>query len=647
MFSDIDRARLRGLKVKPGETWQGGWRTLPLPEEEWENRHEMRIGLWAARSGRAFRASRPGVPRTTEELLRLFAAFALTDQHHLPARVELCESGTLEAVRGPLSDLGIEVVFALYLPSHDLAMRELVSEAVGDILWTPGILSGADVTLDDLRLLVEAANAFHQARVWERLALLDLVRVVEPEPPGRIGYFAVTGSDDGPIGVSFFESEHDYDEYVGGDDTRPERGLGLDFAVLAELPPVDADLWTDQQLPLVAGQFVPCPVFNRVTGNLFLRPNQAQIRFLAAVLRGLAGVTEEDLDRGRLEFTSPDAVGQVRFVLDLPAVQAFLQEESTRPRSQQSLSRILQRFGATRKFDSPESFRAEIDALFLDKSLHEIPTFAQTPLDEANDIADIAMEESGRVRRLLARRALAKSPDCALAHLALATTATADSELLSSLDACVAATRRVLGEHFEQEYKGHLWDLLDTRPFLQATHLAAEYARDLGNHEWACSDLQYLLDLDPEDHLEARYDLAEILLESGQFDDLAPLLGRFADDPEPLFAFARALLLYRTDGADAPANDVLAAAIKREPATARAIAGWEGPPRPDTHALEHEADHDHDHGHDDPDLPLALAWRRVPGALDWLRGTLTAIEAKRRKYDRGRDTKRSPGKKRK
>ncbi|MCC7143308.1 MAG: hypothetical protein IT349_14510 [Candidatus Eisenbacteria bacterium] len=645
MFSDIDRARLRGLSTKPGETWQGGWRILPISEGDWEHRDAMRIGLWAVRSGQTFRASRPGVPGTTEELLRLFAAFALSDRHHLPARVEMSEAADLEAVRAPLSELGIEVASVPYLPSHDVALRDLVGEAIGDVIWTPGILSGSDVTIDDLRLLADAAVQFHQARPWERLNANEFVRVVEPEAPGRLGYFALTGSDDEPIGISFFESESDYGEYLEDVSARPSRGLGLDFAGLAELPPIDADLWVEHQLPLAGGLFAPCPVFHRAAGAMFQRPNHEQIRFLTALLRGLARVTEEELDRGRFEFTEPELFGEIRFVLDLPFVRDYLENEGAQPRSKQALARILQRFGTTQKFESPEAFRAAIDALFLDKTLDEIPTFAQTPLDEANDIADAAMEESGRVRRLLARRALAKSPDCALAHLALATTAIADSELLASLDACAAATRRALGEQFEQEYKGHLWDVLDTRPFLQATQMAADYARGQGNSEWAASDLRYLLDLDPEDHLEARYDLAEVLLETDQFEELAPLLDQFAGDSEPLFTFARALLLYRSSGASQTATDKLSAAIKQEPATARAIAGWEGSPLPANAGQEPEALEAHEH--DDPDLPLALAWRRVPGALEWLRGTLTAVEAKRRKYERGREAKRSPGKKRK
>ena len=90
-------------------------------------------------------------------------------------------------------------------------------------------------------------------------------------------------------------------------------------------------------------------------------------------------------------------------------------------------------------------------------------------LAQAQEVMYQAWEASGRRRLELARQALAISPDCADAYVLLA-----EESARSLEEACrfyaqgVEAGERALGPEMFQEYTGHFWGVLETRPYMRA-----------------------------------------------------------------------------------------------------------------------------------------------------------------------------------
>src|SRR5262249_20822749 len=131
---------------------------------------------------------------------------------------------------------------------------------------------------------------------------------------------------------------------------------------------------------------------------------------------------------------------------------------------------------------------------------------ADRALFDAQELMYEAFEAQGASRAVLAREALAISPDCADAYLLLAeeTTSTLE-ESRELLEHGVAAGERALGpEPFEQDV-GYFWGLLETRPYMRARAALARTLWALGRREEAVVHQRELLRLNPNDNLGVRY----------------------------------------------------------------------------------------------------------------------------------------------
>jgi|GEM_PF-2160507 len=211
---------------------------------------------------------------------------------------------------------------------------------------------------------------------------------------------------------------------------------------------------------------------------------------------------------------------------------------------------------------------ADLDA-FLDSKIAsgEIPpSAALDPLDEAQSLVYEAWNTEGPEKIHLARRALDLSENCADAYVILA------DEDAKSLPAAlelyrkgVEAAKRSLDPSIFARSAGKFWDIMETRPYMRARLGLAECLWDLGKKAESIEHLRDLLRLNPNDNQGVRYILVQCLLESGADEELGELLGRYPGDSSPEFLYTKALWMFRREGPEGSADDLLARAIAANP----------------------------------------------------------------------------------
>ena len=301
-----------------------------------------------------------------------------------------------------------------------------------------------------------------------------------------------------------------------------------------------------------------------------------------------------------------------------PARQTRRPAPSTPPiavdrRAMEKATADLTRLLSSREFDSIDDMNAFLQqAMAAGAPLGAPPS---TPLEQAQDLMYEAWNATGTRRVKLAREALALSPDCADAYVLLAEeTAKTPQEARKLYQQGVDAGERALGPETFEESVGHFWGIVETRPYMRAREGLAHALWHLGEHRAAIDHLQTMLRLNPGDNQGIRYVLAQWLLETGADEELLQLLEQYPDDAAATWAYTRALAAFRRQGAGATANAALRDAIATNGFVPVYLLGRKRLPQrlpqyvglgDDNEAIAYVA-----HG--------AAAWRKTPGALDWL-----------------------------
>jgi tetratricopeptide (TPR) repeat protein len=239
-----------------------------------------------------------------------------------------------------------------------------------------------------------------------------------------------------------------------------------------------------------------------------------------------------------------------------------------------------------------------------------------TALERAQEIMYGAWEEADARKRIaLAIEALTVSPDCADAHVLLAEElATSYAEALEHYTRGVEAGERAFGKEFEN-FKGHFWGIVETRPYLRALMGKAQSLWGLGEREKSIAVYQEMIDLNPNDNQGVRDVLLSGLIELQKDDEARKLLKRYKDDSSAVWAYSRALLAYRKDGDSAGSRKYLAAALVRNVHVPDFLLGKERIPKtlPDMISFGDESEAVAYAGDN------IAAWRNTFGALGWLR----------------------------
>ena len=167
-----------------------------------------------------------------------------------------------------------------------------------------------------------------------------------------------------------------------------------------------------------------------------------------------------------------------------------------------------------------ESYLAAIGARSRDDAIAK----AQEVMYEAWDRA------TSRSRIALAHKALAISPLCADAYNLLAEEAATPAEARDLYARGLEAGELALGPEGFEEYEGHFWGFLETRPYMRARHGLALTLLDLGEEEAAVEHFRAMLKLNPGDNQGIRYLLLGCLLRRDDAAAVKELLAAYEDE---------------------------------------------------------------------------------------------------------------------
>lgn len=309
----------------------------------------------------------------------------------------------------------------------------------------------------------------------------------------------------------------------------------------------------------------------------------------------------------------PKKEKQIKKIGSKPDKDFTLPDRRVMEKALSDIGRLL----SDREFDSEEEINA-----FLKKALAsgEVPSSSKplTALEQAQDIMYDAWESVGRRRRAeLARKALKVSEDCADAYVLLAEeTARGPVEAKTLYEQGVKAGERSLGKEMFQENVGHFWGILETRPYMRARLGLAQCLWAMGERKQAIEHYTDMLRLNPGDNQGIRYILASCLLEEGLDAELGKLLEQYEDDGAATWAYSRALLAFRKEGASKRANKYLKDALADNPFVPAYLIGRKRVPMhlPDYIGMGDESEA----------VVYAAeaikAWKKTEGAIEWLKG---------------------------
>jgi tetratricopeptide (TPR) repeat protein len=455
----------------------------------------------------------------------------------------------------------------------------------------------------------------------------------QPEGSTEMRFAVVLGAGRSVYGLGFYHTAADYFAFRrAAEGERPTRGLSgfwqFSLNPITDIPFADADLWEDHHLPVAGQQAYPLLVKFGL-GRKVLRGGAAELSHAEAWLWAMAASSEADIDSGRWHKKVATHDGPVRVTLAIPDLlkpppfqewvkRGFMPDRRAGERSFADMSRFLAQHPA----EDVDEMNAMLQRRFAGKSIDELATPPETPLERAQDLCYQAFGTHGRRRVQLARQALEISADCADAYVILAEYAATLEARLDYYTRGVAAGERALGKDAFEDNVGHFWGVTETRPYMRARFGLAQTLEELGRLEEAVNHHQELLRLNPNDNQGVRYVLMPRLLQLGRDADAARLLKAYNEESAN-WAYARALIAFRLSGRSAASQRELRTALRTNPLVPQFLLAEEEPLLPDhySHGSVEEAvlcAHE-----------LKPAFAATEGALEWL-----ATEQSHRDKDR-------------
>ena len=234
---------------------------------------------------------------------------------------------------------------------------------------------------------------------------------------------------------------------------------------------------------------------------------------------------------------------------------------------------------------------------------------------------------TSRSRVALARKALGISPLCADAYNLLAEEAATPAEARDLYARGLEAGELALGPQGFEEYDGHFWGFLETRPYMRARHGLALTLLKLGEEAVAMEHFRVMLKLNPNDNQGIRYLLLGSLLRRDDIPALKTLLADYPDEWSVYWLYTRALIAYREDQASAPATLKLLKDARSANEHVPAILAGTKPAMLSSigYVTAGGADEATDYVRE-----CGAAWRETPGAVEWLVSATSAGPTKRR-----------------
>jgi tetratricopeptide (TPR) repeat protein len=245
---------------------------------------------------------------------------------------------------------------------------------------------------------------------------------------------------------------------------------------------------------------------------------------------------------------------------------------------------------------------------------------ADTPLERAFDLAAEAWEVKGAERIALARQALEESPDCIDAYNLLASEAPTPDKAIPFYEQALVTANRVLGPDWSDPDPNRVSvEELDVESALDARLGLGRAFLQLGRADEACAEFRAALAFDPDDYDGVRFDLLGALLEADRDDEAIDLIDGYPETLSSRWPWARALLKFRRDGDTLWTRRALVDALSFNAGVVPYLLDRDTPQ--DTSPLTELLG-----GSDAADAArnLDAAWRRTPGAIEWLQGIYDA-----------------------
>jgi tetratricopeptide (TPR) repeat protein len=239
-----------------------------------------------------------------------------------------------------------------------------------------------------------------------------------------------------------------------------------------------------------------------------------------------------------------------------------------------------------------------------------------------------AWDEPNPAKRIvLAHKALKLSALCADAYVLLAQEeADTLKRSLELYQQGVSAGEKALGADYFQENAGYFWGLLETRPYMRARQGLAETLWRLKQYEEAIQHYRELLKLNLGDNQGNRYALLALLMQLERHDEARSLLEQYEDEWSAVWLYSRVLLEFQEHGASTAASKSLKNAMKENPFVPAYLMGQKRIPNQridyygwgdESEAVYYASEH-------------LNFWRRIPGAVEWLRAKMEAQTQKKK-----------------
>ena len=547
--------RLRKVR----ETWQGGIIRIPQWLAE-EGRAPIRpwMAVWVSLGSGRVNTSEPKRPAEKEPGMLLEAMGAGQGMPSVrPERVEVADAGLAEYLRPILAQLEMEVDLVEASPALDAVVAHMRKHVSQTVAIPPDASTAEGVTVDRMRAFAEAAAELYRMAPWQYLTDEDLVRVESPTPAdARLTHFTVMGAAGMAFGLGFFRSRDQHEELERTTDMRKfyRKHGGLWTVMFNEIthqPFGDADWFEDHDLPVGGPKGYPLVKKYDGSDGTQERPDAPTLAYLEGLMRALAATGEDEMDRGAWTKKVRTFDGEAEYVLalsqlleDAPPAASPNTPTLAQIRSMERALDRLQRVNFNQEFETEEEAKQFLEQV---QSATASTSEPATPLQRAQELVDRASETRGRRSRQLIRKALEVCPDCADAYLHLAYRERDLNKAFGLFTKAVEAGRSAIGDAALEEGGGNFWRQPAARPYLRARMGLAECLRALGRVPEAVEHFKEMIRLNPEDKAGARYRLMACLLELDRNDELQDLFQRFDGDRAALWAYGRALWMYRRE----------------------------------------------------------------------------------------------------
>lgn len=478
---------------------------------------------------------------------------------HRPTMISFEEVGMAETLRTSLARFGINST-VLDRPE---GVNDLLSELEENMRGQPeipGLLAGHGVKPALIGGLFAAAVYFYRAAPWSDLTDQHPLAITVDKTKR---YTVVMGAGGMEYGLAIYDKWKDLAQlYSGGDELSsmvPSGGMkAFNFAPITEVPFADLEAINEYGWEMPEEGIYSVPLVITRDGEA-KRPTRAELEWYEGALLAIPRFVEESL--------RPDDEGS------FAPIEAAIEVETSRGTV---TVRIVYPAG-----EIPDrAVRAtDMDSLLQGLDPNEFPFFDRRamesmmagfgdaqqsgPLHDAQERMYRAWEEQNPKRRIaLAHEALKLSADCADAYVLLAEEeAKTLGDALRYYQQGVAAGERALGKGAFQQYLGHFWGVLETRPYMRARQGLANVLWELDRKDEAIVHYREMLRLNPGDNQGIRYSLLNLLLDRNDESTALKLLDDYEEDSAE-WLYSKALIAFHQQGSNRKTDALLRRAIK-------------------------------------------------------------------------------------